>query len=801
MDFDVNDTRLNAYTKIVLKAENGTIIKEVYKNAKGFEDQILKGEKAGMTEIKEEDTDFTLAFKALVYDESLNLLPNLKVVLKDEKGKVVYRDSTDKYGKIVFNKLFADKSYIVEFDEKDTRLGSISKIIIKSQNNKTVKEIVRNKNGFQYQILNGEKAQLEDLEELDAPLTFVFKALVYDETMKILPNLIVYLKDENGNLISTDTSDANGKINFNQLIANKNYQIEFDENDERLKFIKKIIFKSENNKVVKEIIRSEKGFVYRILKGEKVDLLNVADDTELLLLSKFTFKALVCDETMKILPNLIVYLKDENGRLISTDTSDANGKIKFNQLLSNQNYQIEFDEKDERLKFVKKIIFKSEDNKFVKEIVRTEKGFIYKILKGEKVELMNIEDVQEIDLNLNFRALVFDEKLKLIPNLKLFLKDEAGKVIHTKITDKNGLVDFTELASGKSYVIEFDQNDTRLKSVSKIIIKTENNKLIKEVVKNQDVFKCKLLKREAIYLEDIKAEDNLINLNLLAYVYDENNNPLTNLIVFLKTENLELIKKDTTSSKGALLINTQVAKQNYVIEFDETDTRLSNLQKIVIKSKDGNTVKEIYRTKNVFQYKLLTADQSLMSAINEKDLALVLQDKKKTTVNNPKQNDKPKTNSQPLKENKPELNVSNSNDISVDNLLNLSTDSLLKLLKNPLKIKENITFKSGDFSISQQDKDYLNKLAMIMKKSSKIKLEISGHTDSFASESTNLYFSQKRAESAANYAKQIGIASENITTIGYGESKLLNNCKDNVYCPEKQHAENRRTEYRLAANP
>jgi outer membrane protein OmpA-like peptidoglycan-associated protein len=804
MDFDVNDTRLNAYTKIVLKAENGTIIKEVYKNAKGFEYQILKGEKVGMTEIKEEDTDFTLSFKALVYDESFNLLPNLKVVLKDEKGKIVYRDSTDKNGKITFNKLFADKSYMIEFDEKDTRLGNISKIIIKSENNKTVKEIVRNKSGFQYQILSGEKALIQDLEEADAPLTFIFKALVYDETMKILPNLIVYLKDENGLLISTDTSEANGKINFNQLIANKNYQIEFDENDERLKFIKKIIFKSENNKVVKEIIRSDKGFIYRILKGEKVDLIEDVLDTDLQLNPKFSFKAIIYDEALKVLPNLMVYLKDENGNLLSTETSDSKGKIKFSQLFSDKNYQIEFNEKDERLTLIKKIIIKSEDNKIVKEIIRTEKGFNYKILKGEKMELMDIEDVQEIDLKLNFRALVYDEKLKLIPNLKLYLKDEAGKLYHTKITDKNGLVDFTDLIAGKNYVIEFDVNDQRLKFISKIIIKSENNKVIKEIVKNKNEFKCKLLKSDALYLDELKVDDAKNDLNFMAFVYDENNMALSNLTVYLKNEKLELIKKDSTSDKGAIFINSQFANQNYILEFDENDTRLKNLQKIFIKTKDGKTVKEIIRTKNGFQYELLKADKNFMTDVNEKDVAININKKQENKIDNqpkPKQENIIDNKPKPKQENKIELTKSDNSEISVDNLVDLPVDSLLKLLKTPLKIKENITYKSGNFSISESDKAYLNKLALILKKSTKINLEISGHTDAFASDETNMYYSEKRAESAANYAKQIGIAPENITTIGYGESKLLNKCKDNVYCPEKLHAENRRTEYRLVAKP
>ena len=38
-----------------------------------------------------------------------------------------------------------------------------------------------------------------------------------------------------------------------------------------------------------------------------------------------------------------------------------------------------------------------------------------------------------------------------------------------------------------------------------------------------------------------------------------------------------------------------------------------------------------------------------------------------------------------------------------------------------------------------------------------------------------------------------------ITAVGYGESKLINECADGVPCTEEQHQANRRTEFKITA--
>lgn len=91
----------------------------------------------------------------------------------------------------------------------------------------------------------------------------------------------------------------------------------------------------------------------------------------------------------------------------------------------------------------------------------------------------------------------------------------------------------------------------------------------------------------------------------------------------------------------------------------------------------------------------------------------------------------------------------------------------------------------------------LDELAKIMKRNESITIELSSHTDSRASDEYNMDLSQRRADACYSYLLDVGIDPSRIETKGYGESKLINACTDNVSCSEYQHQQNRRTEIKV----
>lgn len=96
-------------------------------------------------------------------------------------------------------------------------------------------------------------------------------------------------------------------------------------------------------------------------------------------------------------------------------------------------------------------------------------------------------------------------------------------------------------------------------------------------------------------------------------------------------------------------------------------------------------------------------------------------------------------------------------------------------------------------SIVQLDKAY-----EFLMRNRNVKLELSSHTDSRATDSYNLNLSQRRAQTCVDYLVKVrGIAPNRIVAKGYGETKLTNGCSDGVNCTEAEHQMNRRTEIRI----
>ena len=91
----------------------------------------------------------------------------------------------------------------------------------------------------------------------------------------------------------------------------------------------------------------------------------------------------------------------------------------------------------------------------------------------------------------------------------------------------------------------------------------------------------------------------------------------------------------------------------------------------------------------------------------------------------------------------------------------------------------------------------LDKVVSIMNELPNIKIELSSHTDSRATDRYNLALSQRRANSSQNYLIANGIGASRITSVGYGEKQLTNKCLNEVFCSEKDHSMNRRTEFKI----
>ena len=112
-----------------------------------------------------------------------------------------------------------------------------------------------------------------------------------------------------------------------------------------------------------------------------------------------------------------------------------------------------------------------------------------------------------------------------------------------------------------------------------------------------------------------------------------------------------------------------------------------------------------------------------------------------------------------------------------------------------------INWNLGSATLTAQAKNLIDtRLMPVLAQNPGVKLEIASHTDSRGSATSNQDLSERRAQAVVTYLQSKGINGSLLVANGFGEKRLLNRCKDGVSCTEREHAANRRTQFRLINN-
>lgn len=110
---------------------------------------------------------------------------------------------------------------------------------------------------------------------------------------------------------------------------------------------------------------------------------------------------------------------------------------------------------------------------------------------------------------------------------------------------------------------------------------------------------------------------------------------------------------------------------------------------------------------------------------------------------------------------------------------------------------QNIYYDFDKWDIRPDAAERLDHVVTLMKDNPGLSVELGSHTDSRGKDEYNMVLSDKRAAAAVAYIVSEGVDSLRITHKGYGESQLVNRCRNGVACSEDEHQQNRRTELRV----
>ena len=306
--------------KVLLLDELGNVVDSMYTDAKGyFAFKNLDGDKKFMAAVVEEDPElvnkarFYLAEKDSVihrvtskYKDSKfvfrnlpvdpNALPDLyteddlvfagtirvgntgdplvnaKLKLVNDFGDVVEEATTNEYGAFAFRNIPSDQNYLVALEEGDVKLAEGTKIILTNKSGKDVRTFYKGKGKFTFKILTADKTLLEDMDAEDVNLVMGIYGYMYDQDKKPITNAKLKVKEEDGSNEQTWTTTANGRFNFKNLDAEKNYIFETEENDPNLSGVKRIYIADSKGRIYKVIDLAGGKFSFKILEVDKFSI-------------------------------------------------------------------------------------------------------------------------------------------------------------------------------------------------------------------------------------------------------------------------------------------------------------------------------------------------------------------------------------------------------------------------------------------------------------------------------------------------------------------------------------------------
>lgn len=474
----------------------------------------------------------------------------------------------------------------------------------------------------------------------------------------------------------------------------------------------------------------------------------------------FTNKAMTLSGTVLLTENPLdpaskvkVVLMDENGVSLDSTKTDAEGNFEFKNLDAEKTYMASIDETNPQ--FTGKARYYLADKKgIIHRVTNNVNGdkFVFKNLPFDPNGLPDM--YTDDNLTLAGNLLYGENPSKAIKNTRLKLVNDFGDVIEETTTNEFGAFAFRNIPADQNYMISIVESDISLPPNTKVTLTNKSGKELKTFYTGKDKFNFKILSSEKNLLEEMNAEDANLVMDVYGYMYDQNKKPIANAKLKIKEDITGgEVKEVSSSEKGKFNFRNLKGDKNYLFEVDENDPNFKGVTRIYIADSKGRIYKVLDKNgAGKFIFKLLDADKAAMGEFVVDDPWLAV------------------------------LEMKNKE-------------------KAELTIVENIYYAFGDFKFDDAGQKVMDKIITVLNTNPKLVIEVSSHTDSRSSDAFNLTLSKKRADFVVSYMVAKGINKTRLKAIGYGETKLLNKCANNIECTDDEHKINRRTEFKINEQP
>lgn len=319
---------------------------------------------------------------------------NMEVILLDEDGNVFAVTTTDNNGNFNFNYLPTDKKYTIKVNDEGEVVLTLFQDSDKSM-------LMANEHGeFVFRKLSYENAGVLSLiDEGDVNFdfgTYDFKGQI--EYQRISENsknpILVYLIDEDGNIIMQTETDEFGNFVFEGLPYGSNYMVKVDESED-------LILKVYNNvdHLMATMTKDQNGnFIYRLLDYDNTTNIQLLSEDE----STLTFakeRMLVKGIFMNldgIYDKIAFEILDKEGNLLLRAETNSDGSFVLENLPLLEDLIFRIDKSSPYFKEDLKINIVNRSNELLVTLDKDDYGmYEFKRMVSSKYTITETEDLKE----------------------------------------------------------------------------------------------------------------------------------------------------------------------------------------------------------------------------------------------------------------------------------------------------------------------------------------------------------------------------------------------------------------------
>lgn len=324
-------------------------------------------------------------------------------------------------------------------------------------------------------------------------------------------------------------------------------------------------------------------------------------------------------------------------------------------------------------------------------------------------------------------------------------KNELVKTVQTGLF---GSFLFMDLPNNQEYTIEAVITDPHMKKSDVFLVNRENGPVATLNIDNG--FRFKIALEEKSKLQLLKVENKNMRMNMKGKLVLSNGNKKSAFAeagISLIDNQQQVVQTAVTDENGNFLFNYVPVDSSLYLNIDpEALTLLPKGTSVLLMDQNENIVDKATSGSSKFLLVSLPPEQNKLSNIYIEDPWI------QATFSNP---------------------------------------------ANGMMVIENIYFDVAKWALLPDAKAVLNKVIIMLKNNKNISIDIYAHTDSRGDAKSNLELSEKRAEEAKKYMESQRVDAGRIAAKGFGETKLINRCADEVDCTEEEHTQNRRMEFKI----